>query len=380
MTGIVFTEHRINRIRNYMDSHSIDMVIVSNPENQYYLTGFRALMYSRPIITVITRNNISIIVPEIEEAHAKHEANVDEIFVYYEHPERTKEDEKAASDILGKILQGSSVKKIGIEDGYLSYGMAQQLASKHDIVGITNLILKMRLVKDDNEIALITNAGEVVSGAVRATLSSVKMGKTELEVEDAGNRYILEKASSSYPDSTIDFFMMTPSGTERTTMPHLFSSTRCFTEQDIGIHTRQIGLYGYRAECERTFFVGKPTAQQAEIFNFMIEAQGAAVKMCIPGNQMRDIDNAARSIIQKAGYGDYFVHRTGHGIGLEAHEAPYIRFDSNDPLEVGMVVTIEPGIYVPGIGGFRHSDTFVITEKGPEQITEAPFLLHDLTF
>jgi len=376
----MFTQNRIDRIRNYMEEDSIDTVIVSNPENQYYLTGFRALMYSRPIITIINRNDISIIVPGIEETHAMKEANVDSIHVYYEHPESIEKDQKAATDILQKLLNNLAVKRVGIEDGFLSYGVGKQLASKYNIVGVTNFILKMRLIKDKNEFLMLQKAGKLVSGAVQATLSSLAVGKTELEVEDIGNRHVLEEASRSYPDSTIDFFTMTPSGPERSTMPHLLSSTRRFTEQDIGIHTRQIGLHGYRAECERTFFIGNPTDEQSEIFNIMVEAQKSSVKKCIPGNLLKDIDQAARSIIQKAGYGNHSIHRTGHGIGLEAHEAPSIRFDCYDRLETGMVITIEPGIYVPGIGGFRHSDTFIITEQGPKQITEANCLINQLTF
>jgi Xaa-Pro dipeptidase len=109
-----------------------------------------------------------------------------------------------------------------------------------------------------------------------------------------------------------------------------------------------------------------------DVFKVAEAAQLAAIEACVAGRPMKEVDAAARSIIQRAGYGDYSIHRTGHGLGVEAHEAPYIRWDNDAPLEVGMVVSIEPGIYIPGVCGARHSDTVVVTESGPETITDAP--------
>lgn len=371
---------RLAEFRDYMKAKELDLVVVSSPENQYYLTGFRALMYSRPIMTVLTQQAISIIVPGIEEQHAREEARVDEVHVYYEHPERTKENEKTGFDLLQKIVSGSKLRRIGIEDGFATYGLAQKLSAQGSLIGISEFITRMRIIKDSYELAQLVKAGQVVSGAVKASLASVKAGKTELQIENAGNEFILEHVSTHYPHATLDYLTMTPSGVERSIIPHLISSTRRLQEQDIAIHTRQVGLFGYRAECERTFFVGQPSEKQVENFHIMCEARQAAIKACCAGNLIRDVDDAGRSIIQKAGYGEYALHRSGHGIGLEGHEAPYLRFDNEDRLEVGMVVTIEPGFYLPGMGGFRHSDTFIVTEGGPQQITEAPSSLNELLF
>jgi Xaa-Pro dipeptidase len=376
----VSVESRIQKLRHLMQDKGLDVVILTKPESQFYITGFRALTYSRPIATLLTEHSVTMVVPGLEEVHAHHEARADEIHVYYEHPERTKADEKTAFEIIKRLLKTRQLKHVGIEDGYLTYGYASALASEFQIYGITDAIIQMRLIKDEDEIRILEEAGKVVSGAVRTTLENVGVGKTELEVEGPGNQYIFETVSNKYPNAWVSYTIMTPSGVERTVMPHVYSSTRRFESQDIAIHTRQVGLFGYRAECERTLFVGGPTTKQRELFEVMFEAQQAAIAKCIPGTPMKEVDAAARSIVQKAGYGDYFVHRTGHGIGLEEHEAPYIRFDNEDPLEVNMVVTIEPGIYVPGIGGFRHSDTLIVTEFGPKLITDAPSELEDLTF
>jgi len=131
---------------------------------------------------------------------------------------------------------------------------------------------------------------------------------------------------------------------------------------------------------ERTFAIGSMDDQTRRVFDAAEEEQLAAIAACRPGTPMREVDAAARRVIQAAGFGEYAIHRTGHGLGIEAHEAPYIRWDVDEPLEVGMVVSIEPGIYIPGVCGARHSDTVVVTADGPETITDAPRGAENLIF
>lgn len=145
------------------------------------------------------------------------------------------------------------------------------------------------------------------------------------------------------------------------------------------IHTRQVAVEGYRAELERTLIVGDPTPEQERAFAVMHEAQQAAMRAVKPGAAMRGVDAAAREIIAAAGYGAHAIHRSGHGIGIGVHEQPFLRFDNPEALVPGMVVTIEPGFYVPGLGGFRHSDTLAVTDVGSELLTEYPRSLAALT-
>ncbi|MGG4498683.1 M24 family metallopeptidase [Brevibacillus reuszeri] len=149
---------------------------------------------------------------------------------------------------------------------------------------------------------------------------------------------------------------------------------------DTVIHTRQVVFNGYRAELERTVFIGEPSKQQRKTFEVMRLAQETAMEFIKPGVTAKQVDKVARNVIHKAGLGEYAIHRVGHGIGVSSHEEPYLRFDNDLVLEEGMVYTIEPGIYIPGLGGFRHSDTVVLTAGGNKLITEYLRDLDSLVF
>jgi len=214
---------------------------------------------------------------------------------------------------------------------------------------------------------------------VMATLAAAAPGQSQLTIESVGTNAILEAAPQVTPEATVNLLHFTTSGPE-TSLPHLITTTRRLTMPDLVIHSRQVSVDGERAELERTFALGAMDAETRRIFDVAEEAQLAAIAAIRPGVPMREVDAASRRLIQDAGYGEYSIHRTGHGLGIEAHEAPYVRWDVDDPMEVGMVVSIEPGIYVPGLCGARHSDTVVVTLDGHETITDAPRGAANLTF
>ena len=195
---------------------------------------------------------------------------------------------------------------------------------------------------------------------------------TEIEIDAKGNAALFEETSRRFPDATLDFLVMSPSGVERSVMPHVFSNTRVLQHGDVLIHSRQVSLNGYRVELERTVILGEPTAEQRKAFQAAIDAQQAALEAIKPGITAAEVDRVAREWIEKAGYGEFFIHRTGHGIGISPHEKPYLRFDNDLVLQEGMAFTIEPGIYIPGVGGFRHSDTVILIADGSRLITDYP--------
>lgn len=242
--------------------------------------------------------------------------------------------------------------------------------SGFDIENVEADITTMRSVKSDEEIEMIKESGKLVSHALKESVENTKSGMSELEMDYFGNEYLFKEVSKTYPDSTFDYFVMSPSGIERTNMPHVFSNSRKLEDTDIIIHSRQVGLNGYRAECERTMFIGEPTEKQRDVFNVMVEAQKAALDFIKVGVTAREVNQQALDVIDKAGLKEYVVHRTGHGIGIGLHEEPSLRFDNELKLEAGMVFCIEPGIYIPGVGGFRHSDTVVLEKDGTVLITE----------
>jgi len=162
--------------------------------------------------------------------------------------------------------------------------------------------------------------------------------------------------------------------------PHLIPNIFAEMEEGgphVSIVSAQVD--GYGVEIERTFFLGYVPEKAVKPFEVMFEARNLTYAMLKPGIIMSDVDKKVKEHIAKKGYGDYIIHRTGHGLGITGHEAPFLAEGYDKPLEKNMVISVEPGIYIPGIGGFRHSDTVLITEGGYQKLTKAPETLEEVT-
>ncbi len=375
------TKKRLVHFRKFMAENNITSSLIFNFENQFYISGFKAIIYSRPIVLGVETDKTFLIVPGLEENHAKAHARVNELYSYHEYPEK-KDSGTSYMDPLDKIIsQYPAGTRIGVEFTAMSTGLAQHLKSRgYELIDIGKFICEMKFIKESQELDVLAESGKLVSLALKKSLENTKAGITEMELDQYGTQALFEQASLQYPDATLDIFVMSPSGIDRTNMPHVFSNTRVLKENDIVIHSRQVGLNGYRAECERTFFIGTPSEKQKYIFNIMVEAQEAALDIIKPGIRAQEVDLVARKVFQKAGYGQYSIHRTGHGIGIGLHEEPFLRFDSDVILEEGMVFSVEPGLYIPGVGGFRHSDTVILTKNNKQIITGFSRDLKDLIF
>lgn len=372
-------EKRLSEIRDFMKENEIGACLVSQPDNQYYFSGFSSRNYSRPIIVVILPDKSVLIVPALDEKPARAKTIADELCVYYEVPEKAV---VATSylDHLDKLLAKlPSGTRIGSEFQFINLALVNHLKNYgFEMFDIGPKIAHMRMIKDKEEIEALMEAGDLVNIGMTVTLANVRVGISETELDQVGTDAVFKEAKKRYPDVTLGMRIMTPSGPDRSGMPHVNSSTRKLEEGDVAIHSRHVIIYGYMSELERTFFVGEPSSLHKELFEIVYNAQQAGIDMLAPGVMGKEIDSAARKVIQDAGYGEYFVHRTGHGIGLTVHEGPYLRFDSDTILEEGMVVTVEPAVYIPKVGGFRHSDTFIITRDGKKALTSYPRELKDL--
>jgi Xaa-Pro dipeptidase len=378
---IVLIQKRLERIKEFMDERQVNVSLIWEPDNQFYLTGFRAISYSRPIVTLISSDKTELIIPGLEEVHAAEKAQVDCIYVYYEQF-GLRDRELTYMDHLSRLLKiYPAGTYIGVELGILPSSVYIFLAnSGFIVVDIGREITKLRTIKDAHEIELLKVAGSLSDQAIGESLKHARAGISELEFDSHGDRILLEIASKEYPDELIGYEDWTCSGVKRSEMPHLYSSTRKFQEGDVVVHSRQVWFNGYRAENERTFFIGKPTEKQKDLLKLTIEAQQVGMEMIRPGIAAKEVDIAAYEVFRKAGYGDYVNHRIGHGLGLSEHEEPYLRFDNELILQEGMVYTIEPGIYVPGVGGFRHSDTIILTKDGSFSITQYPREIEQMMF
>lgn len=373
--------NRLQTFRNFLDEKNIVMSLIWEPDNQYYLSGFRAISYSRPIVTLISQVETELIVPGLEEVHAGEKAKVNHIYVYYEQIDLSHK-ETSYLDHLTKILKKYPANsRIGIELGVLPSSVYIYLKEfGFELIDIGQKIIEMRTIKDQEEIELLKIAGKLSDYAIEESLKHARVGISELEFDSFGDKLLLDIASKQYAEELIGYANWTCSGVKRSEMPHLYSSTRKFEDGDMVVHSRQVWFNGYRAENERTFFVGNPSEKQKHLLKLAIEAQQVGLDIIRPGITAKEVDIATYEVFKKAGYGEYVNHRVGHGLGLSEHEEPYLRFDNDLVLQEGMVYTIEPGVYVPGLGGYRHSDTVILTKNGSFSITQYPRDIDHLIF
>ena len=374
------TQKRISTFKEYLSHKNISGAFILNPDHQFYLSGFKAISYSRPIVIYVNLQKSSMVVPGLEEVHANEVANVDEIYTYYEHPNFDKKETNHFQFIKNILEENNSNSIIGVDLSFTPGEIVRFINNLgFEVVDIGEKIEEMRYIKDDTEKELMKEAGKLVNVAVKNTINTIQVGATEMEIDAAGNSALFAETAKKHPNAMLDYFVMSPSGLSRSIMPHVFSNTRKIKDGDIIIHSRQVALNGYRAELERTIIVGDHTKEQKKAFDSARIAQQVALDYIKPGVKASDVDKKAREVFVKDGFDKYAVHRTGHGLGVSSHEKPFLRYDNHNLiLEEGMVFSVEPGIYIPNVGGFRHSDTVIVTSNGCELTTDYSRELKDL--
>ncbi len=267
-----------------------------------------------------------------------------------------------------ELLEKSGIKRLGFEQNDLSYGAYTRYSA--DLAGIelvptSDAVEKIRLVKDDAELRILQEASDLADATFSHILSVLRPGLTELEVALEIEMFIRRNGGTSTSFETI-----VASG-ERSALPHGKASERMlrndeFVKMDFGAYYK-----GYCSDITRTVVLGKPTDKHKEIYGIVLEAQLGCLNGLKPGITGKEGDALARDVIASKGYGEYFGHGTGHGLGMEVHEAPRLSLQGDTVLEPGMVVTVEPGIYLPGFGGVRIEDDVVITESGIKILTHS---------
>lgn len=273
--------------------------------------------------------------------------------------------ERASAKALLSTVEGP--RRVGFEADYVSVAELERLqeAAGEDVVlvPVTGVIEGLRLKKDVVSLNRLREVAALATSCLEQVITQDLRGRTERDVA-AELEYLMRKAGAERPS----FDTIVASG-ENSAKPHHGAADRViqdgdFVTIDFGAHDR-----GFNSDMTRTFLIGEPTDQQREIYELVRKAQQAGVAAATPGTPLVDVDKACRDIITEGGYGEYFVHSTGHGVGLDVHEAPYAAVTGEGVLEPGMTLTIEPGIYVPGLGGVRIEDTLIIREGAPEVIT-----------
>jgi len=353
-------ENRRETLYQKMAGNGVDRLLIGRPLNICYLTGLMIKPYERFLALLLDSRSrtTTFILPSLETGISA-AAGIPEVLV---------EDNQDPVARLALCLEDGGT--LGLEMQYFPISFGRDLARafpKIQLSEASGWISEMRLIKDAVEIELIATAARYGDEALAEVRHRIVPGCSEKDLLLA-----LWQAMAAKPGVDMDQFVIQVLSGEKTANPHGYSGDRKFQAGDS--ITIDYGAYyqRYWSDYCRNFFLGQPDPRLLEIYKIVAEAQLAAIDQVKPGVPMRDIDAAARQVISKAGYGDYFIHRTGHGIGLDIHEEPRLHCDNTAPLQEGMVFTIEPGIYLPDLGGVRIEDDIAVTATGARVLNGYP--------
>ncbi|RXI98542.1 aminopeptidase P family protein [Anaerobacillus alkaliphilus] len=355
---------RLKGVMNWLAEKQIDMAFVQTKANVFYLSKFYTEPHERLVgIVIFPTSEPILICPNMEKPQAKAAGWEYEIISY--------SDSENPWHLLEQRLkkQHSSVNTIAIEKEHISYTRANALLSIYpegNLVSVEEKLYSLRLIKDDGELAILKQAAKLADYGVEVGVNAIKAGKCEMDVL-ALIEYELKKKGIR----EMSFSTMVLTGA-KSADPHGNPGLTEIKRGDFVLFDLGVVLDGYCSDITRTVAFQDISEKQREIYQTVLGAQLQALSVCKIGTRIGDIDLAARNYINDAGYGDYFPHRIGHGLGIEVHEFPSMSENNNDLLQEGAVFTVEPGIYVPNIGGVRIEDDIVITKDGFESLTSFP--------
>lgn len=352
--GEALQNKRLEKLRLQMQKAGIDAVFITSSENRYYFSAFRGSSGC----LLITLENAYLLTDFRYVDQAKQDAVLYDVI----------DHQRDIYASISTLVKTNKIQNLGMEYEHLP--VEEFLALKKSIpdvqlTAVDHLLSDIRMIKDHQEIEYLQEAVAICDQAFEHILTFIRPGMTEHEV-GLELEFFMRKTGAE----GIKANHVIASG-ERSALPHGQATDRIiqvgdFVKMDIGAKVK-----GYYSDFTRTVVMGQPSAKQLEIYDIVRKAQEAALQTIGPGKVCSELDEIARSIIRDAGYGDHFGHSLGHSIGLAVHEKPVMRHSDHTVLQPGMVITVEPGIYVPGFGGVRIEDFVVITEDGHRNLTKA---------
>lgn len=383
---------RIERIRRVLTRRKLDALYLTNGTSIFYLTGYSFISTERPAALVVpVDGEITFLAPLLEKDHVPLETRlIEDVKTYVDYP-----GERPPIEHFAEFLteMGLDKKRVGTDNksgaprmwSYTGAPITKYLLDMK-FVDMEDLVPSMRLVKSEKEIALMTESCKWANLAMSFLQEYTSNGLWDVEVELAASREtssIMKRTlgpdyaprRSIYP---VTLCFRGQIG-DMSAIPHAMATKRFIKKGDVVIGEVGADIGGYSCELERTMLVGKPTPKQKRYFDAMIKAQSAAFNIMKAGIKCSEVDKATQSVFKKTGLLDLVKHHTGHGLGLEGHEPPWLDVGNEEPLKAGMIVSCEPGIYETGFAGFRHSDTLLVTGDGAEVLTYYPRSLEDLT-
>jgi Xaa-Pro aminopeptidase len=352
---------RQKRLTNEFKALDLDALLVTHMPNVRYLTGFTGsagvlVATQRPIFTTDGR-----------------------------YREQASQQVQRARVVAGKgsalasaidAIRKAKIRRLGIEADHMTVAtrrtLSGELGRSVKLVDTSAVVEKLRIIKDADEIRLIRKAVDLGSNLLPVVCRALKPGRTETSVAAH-----LEFAARERGAEAMSFETIVAAGA-RSALPHGVASAARVARRGFVVLDYGVILNGYCSDMTRTVCMGRATSEQRRVYAAVLEAQLAAIAAVAPGRTAGDIDEAARSVLKRAGLDRYFIHSTGHGVGLEIHESPRVAARQKDLLQPGMVITIEPGVYIGGKYGVRIEDMVLVTERGSEVLTRAPKVLLEL--
>ncbi|WXG42361.1 MAG: Xaa-Pro peptidase family protein [Candidatus Freyarchaeum deiterrae] len=363
---------RVKNLQEKLEQENLDAYLIHNGENVYYLTGLAYRPFERPFFMLVPRNDSPVLlVPKLEEEHARDIAGVGEVRAYWEFP--AKEGENWFDALVEMVKE---YQTLGVESSlplkYLRY--LPEVVAK-------DLVEDLRLIKSRKEVEKTTFASEVADRAVEVLIGNSAEGVIALMAIANVSTEIYMKVLGKIPNANL----MVTGGTAAvwpapiSAAPHRAPGPFDVIKAGVpNIALATVQSDGYSSECERTFFATSVENKAKKIFEDMKEARNKALEQVTEDAICSEVDLAAKNYLVEKGYGENLLHRTGHGIGISTHEAPWIAEGYDKPIKENMIISIEPGVYINGYGGVRHSDTVLVKKKGYELLTKFPRELEKL--
>lgn len=354
----------------------------------FYLCGFAFAPTERPIGLVIGTDGESVLfVPRLELEHAEAYAHVDRVVTYPEYPGEEHPMRVLAAELRAMGL-GSSFAGDG--DGYakvMGYrGPKLTELTGASFVALDDVIEDAMMVKSPAEVALIRESAYWAGRAHRLLQDATRVGRNESEVEVHSAAQAGAELEAAYQGTfrALSFGRTGPFALYRgqvgvhSALPHSLTINAVFQPGDTLVTGASGPMFGYWSELERTMFMGEPSAEQRRFFGHMLELQTLAIDACRAGRPCSSVDREVRAYFDANDLQPYWRHHVGHNVGIRYHEGPFLDIGDDTIMQPGMLFTVEPGVYVPGLGGFRHSDTILVTEGDPEYLTDYPRDLESL--
>lgn len=363
MTDYAARQARLRALPN------LDAVVLVPGANLRYFTGLEFHTSERPLLAFFSAGELALVIPELELPQLGRYPHLSPRLFAWNDVEGYEGAFRAALQELELTEQVLGIDGLSMRAGEYLALLAE--APDLQVRRAERELMRVRALKEPAEIAALREAVALSERALLRLLPELGVGQSERSIAERLGQLLREEGSDA------DAFPALVQSGPNSALPHGSPSERTLTEGEALLLDYGGSKRGYPADITRTYALGTPDNELVRIFEVVSAANRAAIAATRPGAEMQAVDRAARQVIEAAGYGKYFIHRTGHGLGLEAHESiPQLAEGVTDTLEPGMTFTIEPGIYLPGFGGVRLEDDVVVTETGCEVLTR---LSHNLS-